>query len=46
MLQRLVKSMVSTDPRPCFTVLDAVVVKLLVVVRADVPAREAFFQVT
>ena len=45
MLQRFVRSMVSTEPRPCVIVLRAVVVQLLVVVRADVAAREDLFQV-
>ena len=44
MLQRLVRSMVSTDPRPYFTVRRAVVVQLLVVVRADVAAGKHVFQ--
>ena len=45
MLQRLVRSTVSTEPRPWVMVLRPVLVQLLVVVRADVAAGEDFFQV-
>ena len=45
MLQRLVRSMVRTEPRPWLMVLRAVVVQLLVVVGANVAAREELFQV-
>ena len=45
MLQRLVRSTVSTEPRPCWMVLAAVVVQLVVVVGADVAAWEHFFEV-
>jgi hypothetical protein len=45
MLQRLVRSMVSTEPRPWVTVRRAVVVQLLVVVGADVAAGEDLFEV-
>ncbi len=45
MLQRLVRSTVSTEPRPCLIVEAAVVVQLLVVVRANVATREHVFEV-
>ncbi len=44
MLQRFVRSMVSTEPRPYFTVERAVIVQPLVVVRAHVAPRETLFQ--
>ena len=45
MLQRFVRSMVSTDPRPCLIVLGAVLVELFVVVRANVAAGKDLFEV-
>ena len=45
MLQRLVRSMVSTEPRPCLTVLSCRDGAAFVVVGADVAAREDLLQV-
>ena len=45
MLQRLVRSTVRTEPRPCVDGAGAVIVQLFVVVGADVAAREDVFQV-
>ena len=45
MLQRLVRSTVNTAPRPYLIVLDAVIVKLLVVVRVDIATGKHRFDV-
>ena len=45
MLQRLVRSTVSTEPRPCVMVLEPCLCSLFVIVGADVAAGEDLFQV-